>query len=137
MVRKGLRQVSWEGFQSGLGLEAAASLNRFNNMESYWQTVILMGNRDFGKVMGSASFKEVRANVRTYLYYYHDEAVENQIWYLDTVLDHLAENFAPVAVSIGVTSLDENTVRCKGKTSALSYITRKLIKFGIHFYVFS
>lgn len=135
MVRKGLRPVSSERFKSWLGLEMAASLNRFNNMESYWRTDMFTGNRDFRKVMGRARFKEVCSPVRPYPYYDHRQPAENPIQHSDTVVDHLAKNCASVVLRTGVKSLDENTVRCKGRTSAPPYIRSNPVKFGICFYV--
>lgn len=40
-----------------------------------------------------------------------------------------------LAVPIGVTSFDENTVRCKGRAWYRSYIKTNSIEFGIRFYV--
>lgn len=92
---------------------------------------MFMGNRDFKEVMGRARFKQVRATFCTYPHYDLVKAAENPKKHSDTVLEHLAKNCSSIAVPIGVTSLDENSVRCKGgRTSVRSYIKRKPVSLG-------
>lgn len=92
---------------------------------------MFLGNNDFIWVMLRARLKDIRGNVRLYPYYVHDGATESHLWHSEMLLDHIAKNCASVSVPTCVTTLDDNTVRCKGRTTAHSYMESKLFKFVI------
>lgn len=45
------------------------------------------------------------------------------------------KNIASVSVPVGVSSLDENAIRCKARTVASSYIKSKPVNFSIRYYL--
>lgn len=48
--------------------------------------------------------------------------------------EHLLKNIVADAVTIGVSTIDENAVRFKSRTAAKSYMNSKPIQFGIRYY---
>lgn len=117
-----------------LGLELATSVHCLNRLKDYWCTSDLMGISFFKKVMGRDAFLNIRAALRTYADYDPDVATVDPLWHSRPILQHFARNAATLAVPIGVSSLDENTIRCKGRTAARSYMKSKPVKWGIRFY---
>lgn len=45
-----------------------------------------------------------------------------------------AINAATIAIPVGVSMLDENTISCKGRTAARSYINLKPLRFRIRYH---
>lgn len=104
------------GDVSGLAWSGGGDFAKnFDDLGSYWQTDIFMGNKDFREIIGHACLKKFCKNICTYPYYDYEEAAENPIWKADTMLDHTAKNCTSATFPIRAKSLDENTVRCNGK----------------------
>lgn len=85
--------------------------------------------------MGRERFLDTRASLKFYPQYNYDIAVADPFWYSRIMLEHFQKNAASVAVPTGVSSLDENTIRSKGRTVARSYMKSKPVPNGIRFYV--
>lgn len=79
-------------------------------------------------------FRNIRANLKFYTYYCHDTAVVDPLWHSRFMRRHFMKNAAAVAAPTGVSSLDENTIRTKGRTAARTYVKSKPCKLGISFY---
>lgn len=115
---KKLFSVSSQRVQARLGLEMAASLNRFDNLSSFLRNNTFIENNDFRNLLVTTRFNNVHANVCTYPPYDHKKVAANPIWHLKLMFQYRFGKFALVAFLIGVASLDENTKRCKGTTLA-------------------
>lgn len=108
--------MTWDERSAYIGLESTASMNRFNDLSQCWSTDMFLGNRDFVRVMSRTTFKDIGANIRLYPYYDCEAAAENPLLHSEVVLEHSSQNVVSVAVPTSVNSLDENKVRCKGRT---------------------
>lgn len=99
-----------------------------------WSKKQFAGLEDCCAVMGRNRFKRIRSALRFYPSYDHYVAVRDPLWHSRLILQHLRRNCVKVAVPIGLMAYDENTIRCKGRTAARSYMKSKPIKFWIRFY---
>lgn len=51
-------------------------------------------------------------------------------------MEHFIKNLDTVAIPVGVSALDENTIRCKSLTSDRSFIKSMPVEFGKGYYFF-
>lgn len=117
-----------------IGLELATSISKLNELDDYWNSKVFLGQEDFKRVMPRDLFRNIRSSLQLYPNYDPEIATVDPLWHSRVMLEHFTRNASNVAVPFGVTSLDENTVRCKGRTSARCYMKSKPVKFGIRFY---
>ena len=132
-VRK--RKYSIEDVKAYIGLEMASSIVRMNDLKDYWSTEIFLGNHDFQRVMSRGKFLQIRSELRLYPFYDSELAHKDPLWHSNFMFKHFSQNAANVAITIGVTSLDENTIRSCGQCGAITYMKNKPVKFGIRFSV--
>lgn len=59
-----------------------------------------------------------QSSLRLYPSYEHDVAVRDPLWHSSIILEHFGLNCVNFAAPLGVTSLDEITIRCKGRSGA-------------------
>lgn len=81
---------------------------------------------------------KIRALLQLYPLYSHEEVtidLLDPLWPSWELCDHFLNNFAAVSVPVVPSTLDENTIRCKARTSARNYMKSKPVKFGIRFYL--
>jgi Transposase IS4 len=134
LLRKGKKKVSKEMFNAYIGLDLAMSIVHLNDMHDYWSTKMFLGNDDMKRIMSQDRFTEIRSSLKFYPEYDHAVAVVDPPWHSRIMLHHFMKNAASVAVPKGCSALDENTIRCKVRTGARSYMKSKTVKFGIWFY---
>lgn len=79
----------------------------------------------------------MRAAFRIYASYDSDLALPEPLWHSRQLHEHFSRNAATAASLVSVSSLDENTVRCKERTVARSYMNSKPVNFRIRFYAVS
>lgn len=84
--------------------------------------------------MGQEAFINLRGSLSLYPDYDAKVAVVDHLWSCRYLLEHFFRNAATFVVQVGVSSLDENTVRCEGRNSARLYMKSKPIKIGIRLY---
>lgn len=93
-----------------------------------------MGNNDFRSVTSRDTYKLIPAALRFYLCYDHETAVVDRLSHSHLKMEHFQRNAATMAVPTSVISFDENTIRCKGRTLARTFMKTKPVKLGICFY---
>lgn len=116
------------------GLELVASLTRLRELLEYGQNKLFMGNVDFKRCMSRDQLLNFRRCLEIYLNDDHSLAVTDSLWHSRLLLDHFGKNSAIRAVPAGVSSLDENGIGGKGRTTGKSYMNSKPVRFGIRFY---
>ena len=95
---------------------------------------IFLGNYDIQKIMSRNEFEKIRANLCHYPFYDRVVALNDPLWHSRAMMRHFQKNCATIAVPIGVSSLDEATIRSKGRNRAITYIANKPERFGFRFY---
>jgi Transposase IS4 len=134
LAKKGHATVSREAFDAYLGLELAMSLNQLNQISYYWSTKTFLGNVDFRETMSRDMFCCIRSCLKFHEDRTHANAFTDPLCHCRTMLNHFLKSANSVAVPTGCSALDENTIRCKARTKAKTYMPSKPIKFGICFY---
>ncbi|OWZ01860.1 hypothetical protein PHMEG_00026682 [Phytophthora megakarya] len=119
-----------------IGLEMAMSLCKLNEISDYWSTKPFLRQVDFGEVMGRSRFQEIRGKVTVCAPDSVSPAEKDRdpLWHTRYLLKHLQTQFAAMAVPVGVSSLDETSVRTTARTKAKSYIPSKPDKYAVRFY---
>lgn len=84
--------------------------------------------------MSRNDFETIRGSLKFNPEYNPDDAMNNPLWHSRQILHHFMVNASNIAVPCGVLSLDENTLRCKSRTQARTYMKSKPTKYGIRFY---
>ena len=133
-VNVGRDRISKEMFNPHVGLELAMLLVQLNKIKDYWSEKKFLGFQYFKEVMSRNNFTKIGSNLKFYPKYEHDVAVKDTHWHSRVMLNRFLENSIKIAVPVGCSVLDENTVSCKAQTSAKSYMKSKPVKFGIRFY---
>lgn len=105
-----------------------------NNFKIHLSRSALLGNDLFKGTMSRYQFLLIRACLQLYPKYEPDFTNVDPLWHQLYLLEHVQQNDATMAVPTGVSSLEENTIRCKGRTAARTYMKSKPVKFGIRFY---
>ena len=72
--------------------------------------------------------------MKFYPKYDHDLASVDPMWHSCIMLEHFIKQRANITVPLSVSSLDENTLRCKAHTCARMFMKNKPTKYGIRFY---
>ena len=134
MEKRNYGKLSKSSFNSYLGLEIAMSFMHCNDIYDYWSSKQFLGSRDIPRVMSRNKFTQIRSCVKLYPTYNHDVAVSDPLWHSRIILEHFIKNASNIAVPDGPVAIDENTIRCKGRTKAKTYMKNKPVKFGIRFY---
>lgn len=131
----GMREANETKFNAYIGLELAMSLLQFNDLDEYWKNNMFQGHKDFKKTMSRDDFMRIRSHLKLrppeYLY---DSATNDPLWHSRSLMEYFMKQIASIAVPIGTSALDENTVRTKARTKAKSYIANKPQPYGIRFY---
>ena len=117
-----------------LGLEIASSLAPAHCLKDYWSSKAFVGSRDISSVMGRDAFLRARANLKHYPEYSDEIASRDPLWHSRAMLDHFQTNCIHTAVPVGVTALDENGIRSRGRCAAISYIKMKPDQYAIRLY---
>ena len=131
---KGLVKVSVKKFTKFIGLELAMSIVKFNAIEDYWSQSLFTGHADFKRVMIRYDFTNIRSSLTFEPQYSHAMTVMDPLWHSRKIMMNFLRNCAATVVSIGVLCFGENTIRCKARTGARSYIKSKPVKYGIRLY---
>lgn len=97
---------------------------------------MFFGNRDSCALVKRGEFNKTRSSLRLYSCYNVERSVADALWHLRIVLNNFQHTAATVAVPNGVLLLGKNTIRCKGRTCALSSVNSEPVKFGIRKYSF-
>ena len=134
MLKRNNGNLSVSKFNAYLGLEIAMSFMHCNNIYDYWSSKRFLGSRDIPQVMSRNTFTKIRSSVKLYPKYLHDVAANDPLWHSRIILQHFIKNASKIAVPDGPVAIDENTIRCKGRTRAKTYMKNKPVKFGIRFY---
>mmetsp|Transcript_10872 Transcript_10872/g.15911 ORF Transcript_10872/g.15911 Transcript_10872/m.15911 type:complete len:303 (+) Transcript_10872:618-1526(+) len=133
--RKGKNDISRGKFNAYVGLEIAMSIIRLNDISDFWCKSMFLGQSDFSNVMSRDDFESIRGSLKFYPKYDHDLASVDPLWHSRIMLEHFMKQSANIAVLRGVSSLDENTLRCKARTCARTFMKNKPTRYGIRFYV--
>ena len=110
------------------------SLIRLNDISDYWAKGMFLGHADFMHVMSRDDFESIRGSLKFYPAYDGTLALVDPLWHSRLILEHFMKQCATVAVPRGVSSLDENTIRCKARTSARTFMKSKPTRYGIRLY---
>lgn len=122
-------EIKIEELYAYVGLEIATSLLKLNYLKKYWSSKLFYGHDDFKRFLSRERFLKIRALFQLYTRYIQEEAVLDPIWHSRTMSAHFFKKCVKVAVPVGVSALDENTIRCKARTSARSYMKSKPVTF--------
>ncbi len=97
---------------------------------------MFQGQHDFISVTSRDRFLDIRGSLAVHdpRSYDHSIAVQDPLWHSRTLLSHIQANFTKYAVPGAVSSLDENSIRSKARSKAISYMTSKPDKFVVRFY---
>lgn len=79
---------------------------------------INFGKEKFKISMSRNNYQDIRSYLRFYPQYSHGISVTNPLLNRRHMLENVGGNAATVSVLVGLISLDENTVFCKGRTGA-------------------
>lgn len=134
LEKKGRNKITEKKLYAYVGLELAMSILRLSEIRDYWKQTMFEGHSDFSRVMSRDDFQNIRGSLRFYPFYDSPIATKDPLWHSRLMLEHFMKNCSRIAVPYGVSSLDENTVRCKARTLARSYMKSKPVKYGITFY---
>lgn len=115
-------------------LRIAMSIMKFNGLKDYWSSKIFMRSLDFKKAMSSNIFQNLRSSIKLYSEYDQELASVDHLEHSRNSAQAFALNAVYVAVRTGESTLNENTTRCKGRTSVQTYMSSKPIKFGFRLY---
>ena len=119
-----------------IGLEIAMSVVKFNQIQDYWSNDRFLGHPDFQDTMGRQRFTDIRRflifrNPRINRY---NEPSEDPLWHSRSILNHFMRTSAKYCVPSRASALDESSVRCSGRSRAVTFIPDKPEKFAIRFY---
>lgn len=73
--------------------------------------------------------------LQLYPRYNYYEAIVDTLWNSRAMTENFLNNCTSLSGSLGVSSVDENKIRCKGRTAAHSYMKSKPMKLGIRYYM--
>lgn len=116
-----------------MGLEIEASITFLNDFREYWK-IIFTSNKEFENSMGRCQFLGIRRCLNINPIYDESLAVRNPRGHSRLVLEKFGKNRATLAVTTGVSNLDENSIRCNGRKTARMYVKSKPVRFGSTFY---
>lgn len=85
----------------------------------------------FRKIVKRDDFQRIMASLHLYTKYNPDVALANLLWYSRQVLKYFENNAATVAVLVGVSFLDDNTIRCKGRIGTQEFMKSKSVFHNI------
>lgn len=133
---RGKAKASKNEFNAYLGLEIAMSLVKFSRMKDYWSSKLFLGSSDFADTMSRDRFLTIRSAIvlRPPTAYQHEVVTSDPLWHCRPVLAHFQKNCTSVATPGKVSALDENAIRCSARSSAVSYMGAKPIRFAIRCY---
>ena len=134
LVEKGKDAINEKKLMAYVGIEIAMSIVQLSEIREYWATNMFGGHHDFGKVMSRTDFQCIRGSLKIYPFYDGEVAKKDPLWHSRTMFQHFMKASARIAVPCGVSTLDENTIRCKARTLERTYLKSKPVKYGIRFY---
>lgn len=76
----------------------------------------------------------LRSSLRIYPFYNHDVAATDPLWHSGIMTGHFRGNSASIAVPTGVLPFDQDTMKFKGRTRALTFLKIKPVRFGFFLY---
>ncbi|KAF4130224.1 Transposase IS4 [Phytophthora infestans] len=88
----------------------------------------------FLETMARRRFQQIRGALTLHLPEHPSFDKERDLWRWSGVMEHFQQPFAHFAVPIGVSSIDEMTVRKKARTRAKTLTPSKPDKYGVRFY---
>ncbi|OWZ18545.1 LOW QUALITY PROTEIN: hypothetical protein PHMEG_0007339 [Phytophthora megakarya] len=101
---------------ASIGLEKTKSFNPITEMKELWPKTILMRQPDFGLTMSRNIFESIRA--RFQIHAPDSVPVERReqdpLWHSPHPMRQIQEQFASIAVPVGIVNLDENCCRLEG-----------------------
>lgn len=112
-----------------LCLDIATSIMKFNELKNYWSSKIFRRSIHFKNAISRKMFLNIRSCINIYPEYDQKLASVYPVFYSQNLLQSFAQNAAYDSVPTGVSTIDENTIRCKGQTSVQTYFPLKPI-FG-------
>ena len=134
MIQKGYGSLSLDLLHAYFGVEIAMSLMHCNNIYDYWSSKKFLGSKDISEVMTRKTFTQIRSCLQFYPEYDHELAENDPLWHSRFLIENFLKSSSKIAVPDGPSAIDENTIRCKARTGAKTYIRNKPVKFGIRFY---
>lgn len=75
--RKWTKAFQMERMEGSCGDWANRVVEEIHDISQYWYSSMVLGNADFGHVMGRQCFNEIWEDLLLYPLYGHDTAVEN------------------------------------------------------------
>ncbi|RLN74357.1 hypothetical protein BBJ28_00008624 [Nothophytophthora sp. Chile5] len=133
---RGDSKISAGELNAYVGLELAMSICAISDISEFWSERRFLRQADFGDTMARSRFQAIRSGLKLHP---PDQAAgaqrgQDPLWHSRWLLEHFQKKFTELAVPVGVSSLDECTVRTKARTGAKSYLPSKPDKYGIRFY---
>ncbi|OWY90838.1 hypothetical protein PHMEG_00040851, partial [Phytophthora megakarya] len=136
LKEKGRQEATEYEIDAYIGLEIAMSFNPVTAIKDLWSQKLYMGQSDFATTMARNRFETIRARFQVHAP--GSVPVERReldpLWHSRRLMSQIQEKFATIAVPVGATSLDENTVRTKARSAAKTYLPSKPDKYGVRFY---
>lgn len=109
----------------------AGNLNvKAKHVEGLLVHIADLGKSFFHQTISTDKLLNIRSSLCLYLSYDPDYALEDPLWHSCQLLEHFSPNCVKVAVPTGVSSLDENKIRCKGQTLAMTYMSSKPVNLA-------
>ncbi|ETP37147.1 hypothetical protein F442_15026 [Phytophthora nicotianae P10297] len=135
LLAGGHSKVSESEFNAYLGLEIGMSICPMNEIAEFWSDRRFLGQPAFIETMSRNGFKQIRVVLTFHLPTVPGfDKERDPLWRCRNMMDHFQKRFAEFAVPVGVSSLDEMTVRTKARTRAKSFLPSKPDKYGVRFY---
>ena len=120
-----------------LGLEIALSISGIRVMRDAWSNKMFVRNNDIKSVMSRDRFMEIRSHIQISVSRdssdnrnFNDPLVKTR-----GLMGHFLKNSADIAVPTGSMALDENTMRSRARSLAITYNPNKPDKFGVRYYI--
>lgn len=104
------------------------SLFPVNHISDNWIDKMFLQNFNFSMVMNRDRHQGIRCMMRFYPMFINFFSWNDPLWYSPPILCLFRRNTAILPVPSSVMSFDENTIRCKGCTSATGCMNSNPIK---------
>lgn len=136
LSNKGKTEMTMKEFNAYVGLELAMSITNNNSIHEYWSNKPFVSVKGFQDVMSRTRFQNIRGSLqfRPNGIDTHSIKHKDPLWHSRSIINELVTNCMSTAISSGVITLDEASVRTKAKCRAKTYIPSKPDKYAIRFY---
>jgi len=136
LISKGHKSCSSKVFFAYIGLELGMSLVKSHDIKSYWAKGCFVGHDTFWDCMPRTCFQHILSAVRfsAQSTNHANMAHNNPLWFIRLVLDQFIKKSASIAVTVGVSALDENSCPTKARAKAKTYSPNKPAKYATRFY---